>query len=274
MVSPRQGHQPPQRPVLEAYKAVAGATYTAKAGDRVIGVNRAGAVTVTLPTAEVRPGRVFTVKDESGAAATNNITVATEGSENIDGSATDVINVNYESKSYYSDGNNWFILPIQATQTHASAHASGGADAIKLDDLSAPDDNTDLDVSTTKHGLVPKGTNVGNFLKDDASWAAPGGLTKTTKANGSTSVNANTRANVNTYVATDAVHTHLYDARRDTGTAGVAQSGALVEGDESVIATAVATISRHTDGTTDDQIILINGEGSAETFDWQVFLIA
>lgn len=49
------------------------------------------------------------------------------------------------------------------------------ANPYKLDDLAVPDDNTDLDFSTTKHGLVPKGTNVGDFLKDDGTWAAAGG---------------------------------------------------------------------------------------------------
>jgi hypothetical protein len=53
----------------------------------------------------------FTVKDESGSASSNNIAVSSEGAETIDGSATDVINLDYESKSYYSDGSNWFILP-------------------------------------------------------------------------------------------------------------------------------------------------------------------
>jgi len=57
--------------------------------------------------------------------------------------------------------------------THATQHRSAGTDSIKLDDLAAPDDNTDLDFNTTKHGLTPKGTNVGSFLKDDGSWAAP-----------------------------------------------------------------------------------------------------
>lgn len=37
-------------------------------------------------------------------------------------------------------------------------------------------DNTTNDVSTAKHGFVPKATNVGSFLKDDGTWAAiPGG---------------------------------------------------------------------------------------------------
>ena len=68
MVQPQETHRPPSRPVLEAYVNVTAATYIAKAGDRVIGVNRAGGVTVTLPTAEVRAGRTYAIKDESGAA--------------------------------------------------------------------------------------------------------------------------------------------------------------------------------------------------------------
>lgn len=37
-------------------------------------------------------------------------------------------------------------------------------------------DNTTNNFTTSAHGFVPKGTNVGNFLKDDGSWAAiPGG---------------------------------------------------------------------------------------------------
>jgi hypothetical protein len=47
------------------------------------------------------------------------------------------------------------------------------ASDFKLDDLAVPDDNTDLDFSTTKHGLTPKGTNTGKFLKDDGTWGTP-----------------------------------------------------------------------------------------------------
>ena len=127
MVQPQQTHRPPLRSVLEAYVNITAATYTAKAGDRVIGVNRAGAVTITLPTAEVRKGRTYTIKDESGAGATNNITVATEGSENIDGSATDTIADNYGSITYYSDGTNWFTVPLLAVGSHTLASHSAKA---------------------------------------------------------------------------------------------------------------------------------------------------
>ena len=63
-----------------------------------------------------------------------------------------------------------------AAATHASRHASGGADAIKLDDLAAPDDNTDLNATTSAHGLLPKlGGGTTNFLRADGSWSAPAG---------------------------------------------------------------------------------------------------
>ena len=55
--------------------------------------------------------------------------------------------------------------------------------SYKLDDLATPDDNTDLDFSTTKHGLVPKGTDTGAFLKDNGGWGTP---TDTTYSAGST----------------------------------------------------------------------------------------
>jgi hypothetical protein len=47
---------------------------------------------------------------------------------------------------------------------HHTTHESGGGDSIKLDDLAAPDANTDLNATTTKHGLLLKATapNVAN----------------------------------------------------------------------------------------------------------------
>lgn len=59
---------------------------------------------------------------------------------------------------------------------HSGAHGAGGVDPIKLDDLAAPDDNTDLNASTTKHGLLLKlGGGTANFLRADGTWAAPAG---------------------------------------------------------------------------------------------------
>ena len=68
------------------------------------------------------------------------------------------------------------LADAQDPKAHAASHRSGGADAIKLDDLAAPDDNTDLDVSTTKHGLCPKLDNdPDHFLDGQGAWSEAGG---------------------------------------------------------------------------------------------------
>lgn len=57
---------------------------------------------------------------------------------------------------------------------HATSHQAGGSDSIRLDDLAAPEDNTDLNASTSAHGLMqkyPGGTTT--FLRADGSFATP-----------------------------------------------------------------------------------------------------
>ena len=50
------------------------------------------------------------------------------------------------------------------------------ATGTKLDDLSTPDDNTDLNATTSYHGLLPKlGGGTTNFLRADGTWSAPAG---------------------------------------------------------------------------------------------------
>lgn len=57
-------------------------------------------------------------------------------------------------------------------ELHAVDHGPAGADALKLDDTEAPDDNTDNDATTSKHGLLLKlGGGVVNFLRADGSWS-------------------------------------------------------------------------------------------------------
>ncbi len=57
---------------------------------------------------------------------------------------------------------------------HHTTHEAGGSDAIKLDDLASPDDNTDLNVSTSAHGLCPKLPNDSTkFLSGFGTWLVP-----------------------------------------------------------------------------------------------------
>lgn len=64
----------------------------------------------------------------------------------------------------------WHIRTYTLQPHHGADHQAGGVDAIKLDDLAAPDDNTDLDVSTSAHGLMPKlGGSASNVLRMDGT---------------------------------------------------------------------------------------------------------
>jgi len=88
------------------------ATYDVLASDRRLNIayTVTGAVTsLTLPTAQAVNGRTIKIKDSGGSAGSNNITIDTEGAEKIDGENTFVMNSNYESEEFYSDGINWFI---------------------------------------------------------------------------------------------------------------------------------------------------------------------
>lgn len=65
--------------------------------------------TITIGTLDItEAGKIFIIKDESGAATTNNITIATGGNELIDGQTTATISVNYGVIRLYSDGTNLF----------------------------------------------------------------------------------------------------------------------------------------------------------------------
>ncbi|MCK7475664.1 MAG: hypothetical protein MZV49_24280 [Rhodopseudomonas palustris] len=66
-------------------------------------------------------------------------------------------------------GNVRYLLKMGADDPAWAAQST-----LKLDDFGAPDDNTDLDFSTSLHGLVPKGTvgtNKDKLLVGDGTWS-------------------------------------------------------------------------------------------------------
>lgn len=57
---------------------------------------------------------------------------------------------------------------------HHTRHEAGGSDSIKLDNLESPDDNTDLNVSNTAHGLTPKLPNdATKYLDGTGAYTVP-----------------------------------------------------------------------------------------------------
>lgn len=91
------------------YKRKAVATSQNTAGESIFGVTDTSiARTVTIDTDDEVSGRSIIVKDESGGAGTNNITITTESGSLIDGVASIPITVNYGVLRLYFNGTNWF----------------------------------------------------------------------------------------------------------------------------------------------------------------------
>lgn len=72
-------------------------------------VNTTAARQITLPAPAA--GLMFHIKDATGSAGVNNITIVRNGSESIDGvAASAVLNINRVSRTIVSDGSNWFWI--------------------------------------------------------------------------------------------------------------------------------------------------------------------
>jgi hypothetical protein len=94
------------------------------------------------------------------------------------------------------------------------------AKAIKLDDFATPDDNTDLDATSSAHGLMPKlSNNARLFYRGDGVQATYASVTATpTAATGATAADAAALASTNTtFITSDST---LKGVKLPTGNAG------------------------------------------------------
>lgn len=95
------------------YTAVnfAASPYTVLATDQYIAVDSSGgAVTLRFPNAPATTGTTWTVKDKTGNALANNITITTPGGVvNFDGATTFVMNVNYQAVNLLWNGASYEI---------------------------------------------------------------------------------------------------------------------------------------------------------------------
>lgn len=87
------------------------ATITSSVNDAILGVSGTAAIDIRLPPAEdFDAGQYFTVKDESGAADSKNITVLASGSQTIDGRSSIILESPYAAVNIYSDGSSKFFI--------------------------------------------------------------------------------------------------------------------------------------------------------------------
>lgn len=78
--------------------------YTVNPGEFVLADASSSAITITLPAAAT--DTFVTVKKTD---STNDVTIATPGSETIDGQSSIILSTQYASREIGSDGSNYFI---------------------------------------------------------------------------------------------------------------------------------------------------------------------
>lgn len=90
-------------------KTVSQPIYQISRKDYYIGVNYAGAVTIYLPTQNLKQGRQVVVKDESGNCNQNNITITTVDGNTIDVDGSAILAINNGSLTFIFN-NGWRII--------------------------------------------------------------------------------------------------------------------------------------------------------------------
>ena len=65
---------------------------------------------VNLPAGATHNTKVVTVKDKTGTAAVNNITINANGAETIDGAGSNLLVINHESVTLVFSGTEWSIV--------------------------------------------------------------------------------------------------------------------------------------------------------------------
>lgn len=95
--------------ILTTRTITANLTIDTTTTDYFILCNQSGAITITLPTPV--NGRVLVIKDISGTANTNNITLARHASEKIEGlAASKLLQTNFGSWTFTTDGTDWWMV--------------------------------------------------------------------------------------------------------------------------------------------------------------------
>ena len=138
----------------------------------IMGTNFDGSAAITAFSSTVSLTNASPLSMTNGQVVTLALTAQTIGATTL--TIPDFANVNdeftFKTKSQ-TMSNKTFVAPVLGTPTSGTlTNCTGYTDAhLSISDI------TTNNFTTSAHGFVPKGTNVGNFLRDDGTWATVSG---------------------------------------------------------------------------------------------------
>ncbi len=127
------------------YRSFTGAT-ALTASDHTLVFTGSGAATATLPDATTCPGRIYRIKNFSATKPTPVLTVTTVSSQQIDGSASRLMDEPNETLLLVSDGSGWEIfnqdVPVTGTSSAGGGWNEGGNNATGAKAVGALSNNS------------------------------------------------------------------------------------------------------------------------------------
>lgn len=145
--------------------------YTTSGEDRIYVDTSNGTVTITLASADVQDGKEVRIIDVGENASSNNITINTEGSENINPGSNSSITLTVDGTyvDLFSDGSNWFSDRADEKQSITTDDVDIGSN-----DLIASGDFVGLGPSISADGATEFSTTstsyVSSHTQGGASW--------------------------------------------------------------------------------------------------------
>ncbi|MBK9246768.1 MAG: hypothetical protein IPM69_01310 [Ignavibacteria bacterium] len=226
--------------------------------------NLTGPVTSVGNATSIGNGAISNAMLANGAVA--NLSGINTGDQiNISGNAATVTTNANLSGPVTSVGNATSIAngaisnAMLANAAVANLTGTNSGDQVISDATITTSDITTNNFTTAKHGFVPKGTNVGNFLKDDGTWAAPSGSGDMLLGSVQTVTGAKTFNSTKLILAGSTSGTTTFNAAATAGTTTItlpAASGTVallsdITGTNSGVNTGDQVISDATISTTD-----------------------
>jgi hypothetical protein len=119
--------------ILNPRKQISSALYYMSNVDYIVGVDTSAARTIVLPSASmVNDGAMFVIKDETGNAGTNNITINRSSTDTIEGLTSLSININYGIIELYRAGTGkWALMPHVKSASEVSNNSSVVGTTVK-----------------------------------------------------------------------------------------------------------------------------------------------